>query len=139
MAYSNQSGALVLACGNKSEAAMGYCTLYGDTCGGIMPIGDIYKSDLFELARWRNAQGKVLPEAVIERAPSAELAFNQKDEDSLPPYALLDKVLKMYLEQGFAVEEIAYRIGDKNLVEKVLLLYQKNDFKRKQMPPILKV
>lgn len=139
MAYSNQSGALVLACGNKSEAAMGYCTLYGDTCGGIMPIGDIYKSDLFELARWRNAQGKVLPEAVIERAPSAELAFNQKDEDSLPPYALLDKVLKMYLEQGFAAEEIAYRIGDKNLVEKVLLLYQKNDFKRKQMPPILKV
>ncbi len=92
MAYSNQFGGLVLACGNKSEILTGYCTLYGDTCGGLMPIGNVYKTTVFELGKWRNTRGCVLPDEVISRAPSAELAEGQKDENSLPPYSVLDAV-----------------------------------------------
>ena len=131
MAYSNQFGGMVLACGNKSEALTGYCTLYGDTCGGIMPIGNVYKSEIFELARWRNSINKVLPDEVIERAPSAELAFNQKDENSLPPYKILDAILKELVDNKKEINDI---VGfDKETVERVYNLVKKSEFKRLQM------
>ena len=116
---------MVLAFGNKSEAATGYCTLYGDTCGGLMPIGDLYKSQIFELARWRNQQSLALPEAVISRAPSAELSDGQKDEDSLPPYSVLDAILQMYLDEHKAQGEIAAQGYDKTTVAWVIGQYAK--------------
>lgn len=137
MAYSNQFGGLVLACGNKSEALTGYCTLYGDTCGGLMPIGNIYKTTVFELGKWRNMQGRVLPEEVISRAPSAELAFGQKDENALPPYPVLDALLKYLVDEGKSVAEISG--FDRETVERVAKLVKGSAFKRKQMPQALEV
>ncbi len=134
MAYSNQMGGMVLACGNKSEALTGYCTLYGDTCGGVMPIGGVYKSKIFELARWRNTIKKVLPDEVISRAPSAELAYNQKDENSLPPYPILDDILKQLVDEK---KEVI--VGDEMVVNRVKKLVKSSEFKRKQMPPCLKI
>ena len=134
MAYSNQMGGMVLACGNKSEALTGYCTLYGDTCGGVMPIGGVYKSKIFELARWRNTIKKVLPDEVISRAPSAELACNQKDENSLPPYPILDDILKQLVDEK---KEVI--VGDEMVVNRVKKLVKYSEFKRFQMPPYLKV
>ena len=139
MAFSNQFNYLVLACGNKSEAATGYCTLYGDTCGGLMPIGDLYKSQIFELARWRNQQGLVLPKAVINRAPSAELSDGQKDEDSLPPYAVLDAILQLYLDEQKTQRDIVAQGYDETTVAWVIKQYARTEFKRKQMPEILKI
>lgn len=138
MAMSNQFGWLVLACGNKSEASVGYCTLYGDTCGGLMPIGNVYKSHLYDLARWRNTQNSVLPEAVINRAPSAELRAEQKDEDSLPPYEILDKILILYVEGNFSLKDTMRVVfTDKNTINMVADLYYKSAFKRKQLPPAI--
>ncbi len=137
MAFSNQFNYLVLACGNKSEIAMGYCTLYGDTCGGLAPIGNLYKSEIFELARWRNTLSSVLPEEVISRAPSAELADGQKDEDTLPPYALLDKVLRLYLDEGKSEEEICAAGFEQKTVGWIIKRYQSQAFKRLQLPPLL--
>lgn len=139
MAYSNQNGTLVLACGNKSEAAMGYCTLYGDICGGLLPIGDLYKTTIFDLARWRNQQGYVIPEEVINRVPSAELSDGQKDEDSLPPYSVLDAILRFYLDEQKTEEEIVALGYDAKTVAWVVKQYHKMAFKRKQMPEILKI
>ncbi len=133
MAYSNQFGGLVLACGNKSEAFTGYCTLYGDTCGGLMPIGNLYKTTIFELAKWRNSLNVVLPEEVITRAPSAELAEGQKDENSLPPYAVLDAILKLLVDEQKSDEEIASLGFDITTVKRVHHLVQCSAFKRKQM------
>ncbi|MBR1949038.1 MAG: NAD(+) synthase [Alphaproteobacteria bacterium] len=137
MAFSNQNGGMVLACGNKSEAMTGYCTLYGDTCGGLMPIGNVYKSTIFELAKWRNGISKVLPEEVISRAPSAELAYNQKDENSLPPYSVLDKILQKLVDEGQSIDEIIAQGKDKELVQKVNNLVSRSAFKRRQLPPAL--
>ncbi len=137
MAFSNQLGYLVLACGNKSEAAMGYCTLYGDTCGGIAPIGNVYKSDLFGLAKWRNKQGFVLPEEVISRAPSAELSPGQKDEDTLPPYKILDEVLKLYEERHLTEKEIKTSGFDEKTVKWIISRFHAMAFKREQMPKAL--
>ena len=134
MAYANQYNYLVLSCGNKSEAAMGYCTLYGDTCGGLMPIGDLYKSQIFELAKWRNKISNALPKEVIERAPSAELAENQKDEDILPPYAILDKILRMYIDGQKSQKDISAAGFDDKMVEWIIKRYKKQNFKRQQMP-----
>ncbi len=139
MAYSNQFGALVLACGNKSETAMGYCTLYGDTCGGLAPIAGLYKSEIFELAKWRNALNPVLPPEVISRAPSAELAPEQKDEDSLPPYALLDKILRLYIDEKRSLPEIVAEGYDAVTAEWIIKRYQAQAFKRLQLPPALKL
>ena len=133
MAWSNQNGGLVLACGNKSEALTGYCTLYGDTCGGLLPIGNVYKTTVFKLAEWRNRQGYTLPQAVIERAPSAELAAGQRDEDSLPPYAVLDAVLKLLYDEHKSVEDIIASGFDEPLVRRVNDLIKRSAFKRKQM------
>ena len=139
MAVSNQTGGLVLACGNKSEIYTGYCTLYGDTCGGLAPIGGIYKSEIFELAKWRNTLSNALPLAVIERAPSAELAAGQIDENSLPPYAVLDEVLKCLVDEKKSIAETINRGFDKALVERVAGLIRRSAFKRKQMAEIIAV
>ena len=140
MAYSNQFNDLVLACGNRSEAAMGYCTLYGDTCGGLMPIGNVYKSKLFDLARWLNTRGKiVLPEEVINRAPSAELSEGQKDEDSLPPYDVLDGILELYCDKAKTIKQIVADGYDEETVEWVVKQYHKTAFKRAQMPKALPI
>lgn len=135
MACSNQGGALVLACGNKSEILTGYCTLYGDTCGGLAPLGNIYKSDLFVLARWLNGKRRALPVEVVERAPSAELAAGQKDEDSLPPYDKLDVVLRLLADEGLTAEEAVDRGYAAEIVEKTAALYRRSAFKRRQLPP----
>ena len=137
MACSNQFGYLVLACGNKSESAMGYCTLYGDTCGGISPIGNLYKSRIFELARWRNTLNEALPEAVIERAPSAELSAGQKDEDSLPPYHVLDTILAAYLDDGQTEAQTVKSGFAEKTVRWVIRQYHRMAFKREQTPKAL--
>lgn len=139
MAFSNQYGYLVLACGNKSETAMGYCTLYGDTCGGLAPIGDVYKSTIFELAKWRNLKNEVFPKEVISRPPSAELSLNQKDEDSLPPYAVLDKILEAYIDDGLTVEEVVSLGFKRELVQKIVGQYHKMVYKRKQMAENIRI
>lgn len=137
MAYSNQYGGLVLACGNKSEALTGYCTLYGDTCGGLLPIGNIYKTKVFELGKWRNTLGEALPQEVITRAPSAELALGQKDENSLPPYPVLDAILKQLVDEGKTVQDVSE--FDVDTVKRVDELVRKSAFKRKQMAEALSV
>ena len=140
MGFSNHYGSLLLACGNRSEAAMGYCTLYGDTCGGLMPIGNVYKSTVFELAEWLNSRGKkVLPDAVITRAPSAELSDGQKDADTLPPYDVLDGILKLYCDDGKSAEKIVAKGYDAKTVEWVIKQYHKAAFKRAQMPMALPI
>ncbi len=130
MAYSNEYGYLLLACGNKSEAAMGYCTLYGDTCGGISPIGDLFKTEVYDMADLYNREGKYLiPQGIIDRPPSAELAFNQKDTDSLLPYPVLDPILRDYIYGQQAVPADLQQT-----VETVRHKYKIAEFKRKQMP-----
>lgn len=139
MAYSNQFGGLVLACGNKSEILTGYCTLYGDTCGGLAPIGNVYKTTIFELAKWRNNSSKALPDEVITRAPSAELALGQKDENTLPPYPLLDAILKELYDNKKSIEETIKSGFEKQTVEKVNNLMKKSAFKRKQMAETIEI
>ena len=139
MAFSNQNGGLVLACGNKSEALTGYCTLYGDTCGGLMPIGNLYKTTVFELAKWRNAQSRALPEEVITRAPSAELAEGQKDENSLPPYPVLDAVLRLLTDEQKTPEEACAAGFAPATVEQVRRLVARSAFKRRQIAPALDI
>jgi len=132
MAFSNQTGGLVLACGNKSEAYTGYCTLYGDTCGGLAPIGNLYKTTVFALAKWRNSISLALPEDVITRAPSAELAAGQKDENTLPPYAVLDKILAHLVDERKAADEIIALGFDAGTVKRVVSLVERSAFKREQ-------
>ena len=139
MATSNQFNYLILACSNKSELAMGYCTLYGDTCGGLAPIADLYKSDIFKLAKWRNSINTVFPEDVITRAPSAELSKNQKDDDTLPPYAILDGILRLYIDEKLAPDQIINKGFDKNTVNWIVKRYHSQSFKRLQFPEILKI
>ena len=140
MAISNQTGALVLACGNKSEACVGYCTLYGDTCGGLMPIGNIYKSTLYQLADYIGQKhGVYLTPEVISRMPSAELAENQKDADSLPPYPILDAILTKLVNLKQTPKQIIQMGFDKQTVDRISALYQKSAFKRLQLPPTLNI
>ena len=139
MTFANDNPWLALCCGNKSEGAMGYCTLYGDTCGGLAPIGDLYKTEIYAIANWRNKQNRVIPEGIISRAPSAELSPDQKDEDSLPKYALLDPILIAYLEEGKEKEEIISQGFDEKTVEWIINQYQKTAFKREQSAPAIKI
>ncbi len=134
MAYSNQFGNLVLACGNKSEILTGYCTLYGDTCGGLAPIGNIYKTTIFEIAKWRNTISNALPNEVITRAPSAELSENQKDENSLPPYSVLDAILQELYDKKQTLAQTVEKGFNEETVKKVQDLITKSAFKRQQMP-----
>ncbi|MGD8414636.1 MAG: NAD+ synthase, partial [Candidatus Latescibacterota bacterium] len=139
MAYSNKLGCMVLSTGNKSELAVGYCTLYGDMSGGLAVISDLPKMSVYRLAGFINAGGEVIPKAIIEKAPSAELKPNQKDEDSLPPYETLDAILDLYIEEGMSGPEIAGRGYDPKTVDWVLNAVRANEYKRKQAPPGLKV
>jgi NAD+ synthase (glutamine-hydrolysing) len=139
MAFSNKFGYILLNTTNKSEAAVGYGTLYGDMCGGLAVIGDVYKTEIFELARYINRQGEVIPDNIITKAPSAELRPDQKDSDSLPDYALLDRVLFQYIEKRQGPDELIARGFDPQLVIRVLKMVNSNEWKRFQAPPILRV
>ena len=139
MAYSNQFGCLVLACGNKSEILTGYCTLYGDTCGGLAPIGNVYKTTIFELAKWRNNLSRALPDEVITRAPSAELATGQKDENTLPPYFVLDAILKELYDNKKTLSELVDKGYDKKTVLRVQNLIEKSAFKRRQLAETIQI
>jgi len=139
MAYSNSYGNLLLSTGNKSELAVGYTTLYGDMCGGLSVIGDVYKTDVYRLAYHFNREREVIPIEIINKPPSAELKPNQKDQDTLPPYDILDRVLRMYLEENKEEFEISELIGNAQMVKSVLKMVDKNEFKRKQAPPVLRI
>jgi NAD+ synthase/NAD+ synthase (glutamine-hydrolysing) len=140
MALSNKFGSLVLSTGNKSEMAVGYCTLYGDMAGGLAAISDVPKTMVYELAAFANRERRRIPESVFTKAPSAELRANQTDQDSLPPYDVLDKILKAYVEDLRSPSEIAAATGIPiDLVRSVALQVDRNEYKRKQAPPGLKV
>jgi NAD+ synthase/NAD+ synthase (glutamine-hydrolysing) len=152
MEYSNRFGHLLLTTGNKSEISVGYCTLYGDTNGGLGVIGDLYKTEVFELSRYFNAAAgrELIPNAVIDKPPSAELAPGQKDTDSLPPYHVLDPILKTLIEgsrlsqqEGEAAMKFVLETSSTNegkaLIERVKLMIARNEYKRRQSPPILRV
>src|SRR5438093_5804557 len=128
MALSNKFGSMVLSTGNKSENAVGYCTLYGDMAGGLAVISDVPKLMVYELARWINREREVIPSSTIEKPPSAELRPNQKDEDSLPPYDVLDRILKAYIEDLHSPQEIADHYDfDIKLVRDIALLVDRNE------------
>lgn len=139
MAYSNKFGHVLLNTSNKSEAAVGYGTLYGDMCGAISVLGDVYKTQVYELARYINKDNEIIPENTITKAPSAELRFDQKDSDSLPEYDVLDKILFQYIENALPPEEIVKQGFEADTVKKVVRLVNSNEFKRFQCPPILRV
>lgn len=139
MAESNKFGYIVLNTSNKSEVAVGYGTLYGDMCGGISVIGDVYKTQIFALAKFINRNGNVIPEQIISKPPSAELRPNQKDSDSLPEYDILDTVLHFYIEKRKGPQEIIAEGFDEALVRRILKLVNTNEYKRYQTPPILRV
>ncbi len=139
MAFSNKFGHLVLSTGNKSEAAMGYCTLYGDMSGGLAVISDVPKMTVYELANFINREKEIIPQAIIDKAPSAELRPDQKDEDSLPPYDVLDPLLHLYVEEGRSREEIVDQGYDPEMVAWVTKMVNRSEFKRKQAPPGLKI
>jgi NAD+ synthase (glutamine-hydrolysing) len=140
MAVSNKTGALVLTTGNKSEMACGYCTLYGDMVGALALIGDVYKTEVYALARYVNREREIIPEDTLTKPPSAELRPGQKDTDSLPPYEVLDPILRAYIEEYAAAEEIARLQGvDLALVHRVIRLVEMSEYKRQQAAPVLKV
>ncbi len=140
MALSNKFGTLVLSTGNKSEMAVGYCTLYGDMAGGLAVISDVPKTMVYELANLINREREVIPAATLTKPPSAELRPNQTDQDTLPPYDVLDRILKAYIEDLHSPQEIADHYGfDLELVREVALRVDRNEYKRKQAPPGLKV
>ena len=148
MALSNRYGYMVLATGNKSEYAVGYSTLYGDMCGGFAPIKDVWKTDVFNLCKWRNEnyselfkgpKGKVIPENIITKPPTAELKDNQKDTDNLPEYEILDEILKGLVEKEISVEKIVSKGFDRKIVEKTAQLLARSEYKRFQAAPGPKV
>jgi NAD+ synthase (glutamine-hydrolysing) len=141
MALSNEFGWMVLTTGNKSEIACGYCTLYGDTAGGFAVIKDVPKTLVYELARYKNSSAgkEIIPQSVIEKEPSAELRPGQRDVDSLPPYEVLDPILEAYLEEHKSVDQIVMMGFDRQLVHKVITLVDRSEFKRRQLPPGIKI
>jgi NAD+ synthetase len=140
MALSNKFGALVLTTGNKSEMAVGYCTLYGDMVGALAVVGDLVKTKLYAVCRWLNREGELIPAAILDKPPSAELRPDQKDTDSLPPYEVLDPILEAYVERYETPEAIAQANGfDLALVQQVVHLVERSEYKRQQAAPVLKV
>ncbi|MRX28285.1 NAD+ synthase [Kangiella sp. HZ709] len=139
MALSNKFGRIVLTTGNKSEVAVGYCTLYGDMCGGFNPLKDVPKTMVYRLANYRNSISPVIPERVITRAPSAELAPDQKDEDNLPPYDILDPILQAYVEEDKSIAEIVALGFDEAVVRRVIWLVDINEHKRRQSAPGVRI
>ena len=138
---SNKFGWLVVATGNKSELSVGYATLYGDMAGGFALLKDVYKTDVFRLAEHLNERAgrEIIPQSVIDRAPSAELRPDQRDEDSLPPYSELDRVLEAYVELDSSREELASDGFDPGVVERAVALIDRAEYKRRQAPPGVKL
>ena len=139
MGISNKTGKMLLTTGNKSEMAVGYATLYGDMAGGFAPIKDCSKLLVYRLCRWRNAQSPVIPDRVIDRPPSAELRHEQKDTDSLPPYETLDPILEAFIEDDLSVDQITAKGFDRATVGRILDLVKRNEYKRRQAPPGVRV
>jgi NAD+ synthase (glutamine-hydrolysing) len=139
MALSNKQGRMVLTTGNKSEMSVGYATLYGDMAGGFAPIKDVPKLLVYRLCEYRNSIAPVIPQRVLERPPSAELAPDQKDEDALPPYSILDPILQAYIEQDSSIEELVKRGFDEATVCRIASLVERNEYKRRQAPPGIRI
>ena len=139
MAISNKFGALLLTTGNKSELAVGYCTLYGDMCGGLAVISDVFKMQVYAISRWINRHKEIIPAATIDKAPSAELRPDQTDQDSLPPYATLDAILKGYVEEGLSRADLVAQGFDPSVVNDIVRKVDLNEYKRKQAAPGLKI
>ncbi len=139
MAYSNKFGHLLLTTGNKSELAVGYCTLYGDMCGGLAVISDLPKGRVYDLARWWNRNGEIIPLATLDKPPSAELRPDQKDQDTLPPYEILDEILRLTVEAHCSVPEIVAAGFDEEIVKWVVAKVRLNEYKRQQAAPGLRV
>jgi len=141
MALSNQSGWLVLTTGNKSEMSVGYATLYGDMAGGFAVIKDVPKTLVYRLVRYRNARadGALVPESILERPPSAELRPDQRDEDALPPYEVLDRILVAYVEEDRGRDEIVGDGLDPELVDEVITMVDRSEYKRRQAPPGIRI
>jgi NAD+ synthase (glutamine-hydrolysing) len=139
MAISNKKRKIVLTTGNKSEMAVGYATLYGDMAGGFDVLKDVLKTRVFALARWRNAQSPVIPQRVIDRPPSAELAPDQKDSDSLPDYEILDGILVRYIEQDQDRDTIMAAGYDAQIVSRVMRMVDTTEYKRRQAPPGVRI
>jgi len=141
MALSNKFGWLVLTTGNKSEMSVGYATLYGDMAGGFAVLKDVLKNDVYKLTRWRNEKEgrELVPSSVLDRAPSAELRYEQRDEDSLPPYDVLDPILEAYVEQDLDAEEIVRQGFSRDDVDKVIRLVDLAEYKRRQAAPGVRV
>ncbi len=139
MAYSNKFNSLLLATGNKSELATGYCTLYGDMAGALAVIGDLLKTEVYEMARYINRNGEVIPESILTKPPSAELKPDQKDQDTLPPYEILDKIIDLYIVHNKSEEEIESEGFERELVGRVIGMIRRAEYKRRQAPPVLKV
>ncbi len=139
MALSNKFGSLLLTTGNKSEVAVGYCTLYGDMCGGLAVISDVFKTQVYDLCRWINRDREIIPVNTIEKPPSAELRPDQTDQDSLPPYDLLDAILRGYVEAGLSRRDLIAQGYDDTIVHDIARKVDLNEYKRKQMAPGLKI
>ena len=139
MAFSNKFSWLVISTGNKSEIATGYCTLYGDMVGGFNVLKDVPKTLVYKLANWINQKEEIIPQDIIDRPPTAELKPDQKDQDSLPPYSILDQILELYVEQNFNAEEIVKKGFPMELVKKIIKLVDKNEYKRRQSAPGIKI
>lgn len=139
MSFSNKFGHLVIATGNKSETSVGYSTLYGDMAGGLSIIKDVPKTLVYELAEYRNTISPVIPESIIKREPTAELKPNQKDQDTLPPYDILDKIIKEYVENGASLEETIKHGINKKIVQKTIRMIDRNEYKRRQSAPGFKI
>ncbi len=139
MAVSNKKGKMLLTTGNKSEMAVGYATLYGDMAGGFNVLKDVPKTLVYRLAEWRNRQGQVIPERILTRPPSAELRPDQRDEDSLPPYEILDAIIELYVEEDLPVDAIVARGFDEATVHRVARMIDGNEYKRRQAPPGVRI
>jgi len=139
MAFSNKFGGLVLSTGNKSEMSVGYCTLYGDMAGGLDVLGDIPKTFVWNIARWINRETEVIPQVIIDKPPSAELRPGQTDQDTLPPYEVLDRILRLYIEQERGAGEIIRMGFDRDVVAETVRMVDSSEYKRKQAAPVLKV
>jgi NAD+ synthase (glutamine-hydrolysing) len=139
MALSNKQRRILLTTGNKSEMSVGYATLYGDMAGGFAPIKDVPKLLVYRLARYRNTIAPVIPQRVLERPPSAELAPGQQDSDSLPPYEILDPILERYIERELSVSDIIAERFDAEVVKRVAGLVDRNEYKRRQAPPGVRI
>jgi NAD+ synthase (glutamine-hydrolysing) len=139
MAVTNKFGGMVVATGNKSEMAVGYATLYGDMAGGYAVLKDVYKTMVYDLSRWRNGRGPVIPQSTIDKEPSAELRDGQRDSDSLPPYPLLDEILHQYIELDMTADEIVAAGYDDSITHSIATMVDRNEYKRRQAAPGVRI